>query len=488
MSAKNPRAYLVLLVKNAEKDIIDWLSWHLTFGFQRIIIVDAGSDDGTKDIVQKFEKTWPVKWFSPSLVSETGPQEKRLGLIKQAIESLFDKGGWMLCLDIDEYFCPDSTLANILKCRAKTKAIALNWCIFGANNHRERPKGHIVTAHPWRADISFPDHKFVKLFVRLSAIIHTNKINDPVTYNLLPSEWETASGKPYSPQTDVTWEGGRILHYVCSNYDKTSSENTLDHILQRYYNRSDIKDTYGYRHLGATRQIKARLLETLFAAGLTQFEALIDAYKLDIKNSTIRDDDDLTLPDEATRFGFSYRRIRLNKEESLLLSKQAFPPADTTRIWLLRTNNNKYLLTDSNEHEKASLLLCVTQDRYPRLLTLISIDNNKFQLGDINCSEGLAVVPTAPTYRSNIVTLPKESGHDRLFYEMLPSPQNVVPYFLPLPVCNEQQGLSLEGLFEWLATHPEAQHHDIRRGFFLLTQKDAKLLGKLIPALQPFLP
>ncbi|MDF7673494.1 glycosyltransferase family 2 protein [Acetobacteraceae bacterium ESL0709] len=485
MSVKSPRVTIVLLVRNAEKSIIDWLSWHLALGVHRVIIADAGSTDGTKPIIQDLALKWPLELLAPSLKPEMTAGERRLFLTRKALERLSDKTGWILFLDVDEYLYPDDSLTSLIdRARNTTDAIALHWCLFGTGGNHKRPKGHLVATHGWRADISVPEHKFVRLLTRLSALKDPEKITDPITLDIPPKRWSAATGKPWSSdnETDTLWEGGRILHYVCSDYEKPVST-PLSGFVRKYFNRNNIRDLAGNRYLGRARLFRNRLFQTLFAAGLLRLRKMVDDRQWVEKPVA---ETDLSLPDEAERFGFSYRRVRLSEEEKRLVSPQAFPPMDTTRVFLLRTSSGAMLEADGTKDEHKAVL-CLIQDRYPQLIMLFCAERQEFTLNDIVSFDHYAISFTRPTHREGLLTLPAESGRGGLYYEMITSLDPQISSILPLPPYDEPQGLSLKGLMEWLYSQPDAQPYDIRRGLMLLSDEAARTLGEQIPSLQPFI-
>lgn len=484
MSAKLPRVYIILLTKNAEKHIIDWISWHLALGIHRVIVADAGSTDGTKAIIQDLAFKWPVELFSVPLKADLAATERRLLLTRKVLEHFSDKSAWILFLDVDEYLCPDSSLATLLERANKTGVIALRWCFYSDGNNRQKPQGHIVATHGWRADVTLPDHKFVRILARLSALKRPSEIMDPITLDLPTKHWTTAMGKPWSihDPVETLWQGGRILHYICSDYGKPLSS-PLSSLIKRYYNHSHIRDITGIRHLAPTRLVRNRLCQTLFSSGMLRLKKMV-AERQWLPRPMV--ETDLSLPDEAERFGFSYRRIRLEEEEDRLLSPQAFPPADTTRAFILRTPSGAMLEADGDQ-DNHRVMLCLIQNRYPQLAMFFCMDRQPFTFSDIISFDNFAVTFIHTTFQKNLVTLPLESGRDGLYFETISSMEPQIPVVLPLPVCDEHHGLSLRGFLEWLYAHPEAQPYDIRRGLLLLTKEAAHTLGQNIPSLQPFM-
>lgn len=483
MSAKMPSLFIVLLVRNGEKAILDWLSWHLALGASRIIVADAGSTDGTRSIIQDLARKWPVELLAPSLQHDLNPQDRRLILTQKALERLHDREGWVLCLDVDEYLCPDDSLTALLERACKSDAIALHWCLFGTGGNRQRPRGHLVATHGWRADHAMAEHKFVRLLVRRSAISEPNRIKDPITLDLPSKSWVNAAGKPWSPDetTEALWKGGRILHYACSDYETpVSSESAA--FLRRYFNRNHRRELIGTRYLGPTRLMRNRLCQTLFSSGLLHLKKMVEGRQWVAQPGK---ETDLALPEEAQRTGFSYRRVFVSDKENLLLSPQAFPPLDTIRVSLLRTRADALLEADKQKDEHR-VMICLTQDRYPQLAMFFCADRQPFTFCDVTVLDQYAVVITRATHRDNLMSLPPETGRDGIYYEMLSSMEPQIPILLALPSPDEPQGLSLNGLLAWLSTHPEAQPYDIRRALLLLSKGAARALGERIPSLYPF--
>ena len=121
----------VVIVKNAEAVIAEWLSYHLALGFETILLFDNDSTDSTLHVVKKFQRKhdirvipWPIK----TKIYQTEAYE--YGLFKFLREFT-----WLAFIDSDEFltFPPGKTLKTLLDVPEGIAAIALPWAFFGSN-------------------------------------------------------------------------------------------------------------------------------------------------------------------------------------------------------------------------------------------------------------------------------------------------------------------------------------------------------------------
>ncbi|MXV43816.1 hypothetical protein GS501_01950 [Saccharibacter sp. 17.LH.SD] len=481
MSDNLPSAACAVLVRNSQDTILNWISWHLSLGIRHIAVIDAGSEDGTSEIVQSLAQAWPVTWHAPSLEPEFSGEERREFLTRYAFNHLIGQEEWLIVLDSDEYLVPEPDLSTLLARGQDAAGIALNWCIYGSSGHRHRPRGHIVATHTRHATPSFADHAFTRLLVRGAYLTSPNHASEREPLDIPHHRLVTPQGTPLD-KSDGTphWEGGRIQHYICPSSD--SAEELPPHHY-RHFNRNDIEENVSPTLLNAARQTQNALWQTLLEAGLHRLRSIITQLD-DQKN--LSSEDDFHLPDYAQRPGFAYLRQRLTRREQLLLNPQAAPPCTITRAFLLRSTEGMLLEADPPKSHRP--LIALIQEHNPRLLCLFPRDYREFTLGDVPTPMGMATVMTRRTHRPDVFSLPEETGHGKTLFEAVPLPDFTPPELLSLPDLDRRQGLSLEGLLIWIEAHPSIHLQDLQRALCLLTKEDAILLCQEIPELQDFLP
>ncbi|MXV36610.1 hypothetical protein GS535_08590 [Saccharibacter sp. EH611] len=482
MSVNRPSAACAVLVRNAQTTILDWLAWHLSLGFQRIFVIDAGSHDATERLVQPLTQDWPIMWDAPELPADLSPEERRSTLPRHTLSRMIGEEEWVTVLDADEYLVPDTDLLTLLGHGKNAAGIALNWCIYGTSGHRQRPRGSLVATYSYRAHETLPDHGFTRLLVRSSYLTSPEHQAAPEDLDIPAERLVTPNGTPVQEgDRSPHWEGGRISHFICP---ATQDAATLPPSLRLHFDRNDVHDPAPASLITAARHRFNALSRTLFNAGTQALRAM--ASQAEEIQKPPQPDPDLDLPDRAQRPGFFYERMRPSRKDQLLLVPQAAPPYGITRAFLLRSAEGSLLEADPAGSHRP--VIAFIQEQNPRLLSLVARDEHDLTLGDIPCPYGMATVLSRRTHRLEIFSLPEEAGHGETLFEAVPLPDMVPPDFLPLPPLDCRQGLSLNGLLTWLETHPEARPQDIQRTLCLLLHEEALQLGQNIPELIPFLP
>ncbi|WP_438380940.1 glycosyltransferase family 2 protein [Asaia sp. BMEF1] len=268
-------AAAALFVQNDADDIGWWMAYHLALGFDALIVIDDNSTDGTWEIVQNAASLYPIEARRASLGEGNSFAERRSEAFGHAIASCRSRFDWVICLESDEYVCPETenTIGAYLDRFADADAITLHWSIFGSNNHVARTTAAPIAAYTRRAPLDFADHALGKLFVRPEAVQH--HALDGCHFSLDDSTHHvTASGLPYDASSPPGWEGARILHYVSRNmthYTRRLARlpaNVTAPDLWTHFNRNDEEDVAASRFLSATRDHAARIarigLDALF--------------------------------------------------------------------------------------------------------------------------------------------------------------------------------------------------------------------------------
>jgi glycosyltransferase involved in cell wall biosynthesis len=136
---------LVSVIKNEERDIAEWLAYHLALGFDRILLYDHRSTDRTASIVRRFAARFPVEMIGYVYVERWRPFQARPFM--EAAKSLAQSCDWILACDADEFLMGEApeTFREFLAAQPPEVAqICLNWRIFGSGGHERRPEGSLL--------------------------------------------------------------------------------------------------------------------------------------------------------------------------------------------------------------------------------------------------------------------------------------------------------------------------------------------------------
>lgn len=163
------QSLLVLIVKNEENDILEWICHHSLIGFQKIVIYDNESTDKTADVIKEASQYFPVEY-----VLWKDDMYPVIGLNKQgaaythAIEQYRNSTKWMCFLDGDEFLIPpeNKKLDALLEQMSSYRSFALNWIIYGSSNLENTQGRLILEAFVLRAEYDFHPNHHVKMFFK----------------------------------------------------------------------------------------------------------------------------------------------------------------------------------------------------------------------------------------------------------------------------------------------------------------------------------
>ena len=166
----------VALFTNArdEKNIKEWVAHHLLIGFDKIIIFDHKSILPLKNVFQNFDNRVTI--------IDAKHYEKNVKLTLMNVAAKIAKKlkvDWFIYLDADEFLILSNQFIGVkhfLNHYNNAYSLAVNWLVFGSNNHVKEPEGLILENYT-KSEINLDKH--VKSFVRPSEVI---KANNPHYY------------------------------------------------------------------------------------------------------------------------------------------------------------------------------------------------------------------------------------------------------------------------------------------------------------------
>jgi hypothetical protein len=157
----------VILFTNArdEKNIKEWVAHHLILGFDLIYIFDHKS---IKPISRE------LKNFKKGVIVERCEMEGaiKMPLMLRAAKIATTSGAdWMLYLDADEFLVLNAFqhVKQMLKYYLMADSLAINWLMFGTNNHKNEPEYGLILENYTKSDSLIDKH--VKTFVRPSQVV-----------------------------------------------------------------------------------------------------------------------------------------------------------------------------------------------------------------------------------------------------------------------------------------------------------------------------
>ena len=151
------------VVKNEERDIAEWIAFHLATGFDSVILYDNASEDRTPDVAREFASNYDVRVME-------WPESGRLWQFSAYMDGVrrFKKEfEWGLFLDTDEFILGyDRNLPPSFG--GDVGQVLFNCAFFGSGGHKNFPPGLIIEEFLYRAPIDFRPNRHTKALVRLS--------------------------------------------------------------------------------------------------------------------------------------------------------------------------------------------------------------------------------------------------------------------------------------------------------------------------------
>jgi glycosyltransferase involved in cell wall biosynthesis len=194
------KAYLCVITKNEGRDLAEWLLYHLFLGFHKIIVYDNGSTDNTRDLIECCSQYGQIEYIHwPKPFSQISAYSDCLHRHKKECE-------WMAFFDVDEFLVLpkhkylDAFLASIVH----TGAIAINWRMFGSNNHKTITNQLVLKAFPRRAIENFSANRHIKSIVNTKFV---SKVINPHFFRLKRKYWFSLDRYEYRDAEGnlITW-------------------------------------------------------------------------------------------------------------------------------------------------------------------------------------------------------------------------------------------------------------------------------------------
>ena len=205
----------VMLFTNArdEKHIKEWAAHHLLIGFDYVYIFDHKSAVPLTSEFTGFDKRVIVERCELDV-------PPKIPLMRRAAEiAAIMRADWFIYLDADEFIILNNFrgVKAMLNRYYFADSLALNWLMFGTNNHITDPEGLILENYT-RSDERLNQH--VKTFVRPSQVSSGPPAN-PHSYPIVnPSRMfaitgETMTNRVFNPTRLPFWRSPAfIAHYI----------------------------------------------------------------------------------------------------------------------------------------------------------------------------------------------------------------------------------------------------------------------------------
>lgn len=134
-------ASLCAIVKDEDRDIREWLAYHLAIGFEHVLVYDNLSRIPLRTTVEDLVSAglvtvidWPLR------------RAQQLSAYSHALRHSGAASRWLAFIDVDEFILPlrHDDIRDFLDEYTDCGAVGANWAMFGSAGHMARPEGHIL--------------------------------------------------------------------------------------------------------------------------------------------------------------------------------------------------------------------------------------------------------------------------------------------------------------------------------------------------------
>jgi hypothetical protein len=145
------------VLKDEERYVAEWASFHSAVGVRHFLVYDDGSTDRTlailRDLLPPAELTILPWRFGMSDVRMGLPLNRQVLAFAHAILNFGSDFRWMAFIDVDEFILPKTgrTIEEGLAGARGFPNVSLPWHMFGTSGHKTRPAGPVTRNYTLRA-------------------------------------------------------------------------------------------------------------------------------------------------------------------------------------------------------------------------------------------------------------------------------------------------------------------------------------------------
>ncbi len=231
---------LLVICKNESMVIEEFIQHYLWQGVDHIYLIDNGSIDNTKDIVQKYKKV--SYYYLPE-------QYKQVDNYNKVFDRIKNNTKWLIVADVDEYIYnrkKGNTIKDYLESLdySKIAAIKINWKMFGSSGFNKQPKSIRKSFTLCKNDFHENVKSIVNTSLTNSLYIHTHNyirgdvIDNPKDdlslnhYAIMSEEYFRSVKMSRGDATDKNLNNVRDMNYF-NDYDyKQISDTELLNLLE----------------------------------------------------------------------------------------------------------------------------------------------------------------------------------------------------------------------------------------------------------------
>ena len=212
---------IVVIAKNEEDYIKEWICFHKVMGFDKIILYNNDSTDNMVKEIKPFIEEGYI------IYNEIHGAAQQLNAYNNALKKYSKLFKYLAFIDCDEFLFPVDGHETVLSVIEKTMkldknagGVCVNWAMFGSSGHETKPEGMLIDNFLWRSKLPGPGTRWIKTICNPDLVVRFSYPHYPIykggIYAITPQgnkcpEW-------CNPITEYV--GLRNNHYFCKSKEQ----------------------------------------------------------------------------------------------------------------------------------------------------------------------------------------------------------------------------------------------------------------------------
>jgi len=248
-----PKYYLSLccIVKDENRYLQEWISYHLKIGVEHFYIYDNESAVPVSETLRELGLLQHV-----TIIPVPG-QSMQLTAYNNCLKKFGTKSRWIGFIDMDEFLVPKSTFGNLpalLKDFEGYGGLGVNWLVFGSSGFKKRSDEPQLSRFVMRSDLEFEANSHIKSIVQPR---YVKNAHNPHAFNYrfdrfcVNENFEQVKDAFSAPSVHKV----QLNHYYCRSQeeyeekikrgrgDDVNMKRKMDHFFEHDLPSNKIKDT-----------------------------------------------------------------------------------------------------------------------------------------------------------------------------------------------------------------------------------------------------
>ena len=155
------------ILKDETPYLVEWVEHHLGIGVEHFVLYDNNSVIPAKQTLEAYVRKGVVEVIDCPITNT--PQVKAYS---HCLFSMHDRADWIAYIDIDEFIVlkKHRDIHAFLADYDEYAGVCLNWVIYTANGHIEKPEGPVMQNYTEPLPYDFPANRHVKSIVQPAGV------------------------------------------------------------------------------------------------------------------------------------------------------------------------------------------------------------------------------------------------------------------------------------------------------------------------------